>query len=63
MSGSKDLADRKKEVFDDDLDALVHTNEAAEDHLKLVASGVVCGTGGPAEAVLSLRSTAPGDHG
>ncbi|KPP83798.1 MAG: 2-isopropylmalate synthase [Rhodobacteraceae bacterium HLUCCA08] len=50
----KDLADRKKEVFDDDLIALVQTNEAAEDHLKLVALRVVCGTGGPAEAVLSL---------
>jgi len=50
----KDLADRKKEVFDDDLIALVQLNEGAEDRLKLVDLLVTCGTGGPAEARLTL---------
>ena len=50
----KDLADRKKEVFDDDLIALVRQNEAVEDHIKLVALRVTCGTGGPADAELTL---------
>jgi 2-isopropylmalate synthase len=51
----KELADRKKEVYDDDLIALVRINEGAEDHLKLVELKVTCGTGGPAEAVLTME--------
>jgi 2-isopropylmalate synthase len=50
----KDLADRKKEVYDEDLVALVGQNEGAEDHVKLVSLRVVCGTGGPAEAEMVL---------
>jgi 2-isopropylmalate synthase len=50
----KDLADRKKEVYDDDLIALVRINEGAEDHLQLLDLGVNCGTGGPAEATLTM---------
>jgi len=50
----KDLADRKKEVYDEDLVALVGQNEGAEDHVKLVSLRVVCGTGGPAEARMVL---------
>ncbi len=50
----KDLADRKKEVYDDDLIALLGQNDTVEDHLKLAALRVVCGTGGPAEADLTL---------
>jgi len=50
----KDLADRKKEVFDDDLIALVRQNEGGEDHIKLVSLRVTCGTGGPADAELTL---------
>ena len=52
----KDLADRKKEVFDEDLLALMR-DEAADDqneHLKVKSLRVVCGTGGPAEADLTM---------
>ena len=52
----KDLADRKKEVFDEDLLALVRADTANEqsDHLKLKSLRVVCGTQGPQEASLEL---------
>ncbi|QQA42348.1 2-isopropylmalate synthase [Pelagovum pacificum] len=50
----KDLADRKKEVYDEDIVALVRQNEGAEDHLKLVSLRVVCGTAGPAEAEMAI---------
>lgn len=51
----KDLADRKKEVFDDDLIALMRTGEDAQnDRLQLVTLRVACGTGGPAEATLVM---------
>lgn len=51
----KDLADRKKEVFDDDVLALVSTVGESEDHLQLVNLRVVCGTGGQAEAELEME--------
>ncbi len=64
----KDLADRKKEVYDDDLIALVRQNDAAEDRLRLKHLRVVCGTDGPqtAEMVLEIDGedksiTATGD--
>lgn len=50
----KDLADRKKEVFDDDLIALMRTDDA-NDALKLKTLRVVCGTGGPADATLVME--------
>ncbi len=51
----KDLADRKKEVFDDDIIALMRTDaDAGNDLLKLVTLRVACGTGGPAEATLVM---------
>ncbi|MCZ4353260.1 2-isopropylmalate synthase [Roseovarius aestuarii] len=49
----KDLADRKKEVYDEDILALVSTTGEGEDHLELINLKVVCGTG-PAEAVLEM---------
>ncbi|WP_309664488.1 alpha-isopropylmalate synthase regulatory domain-containing protein, partial [Tabrizicola sp.] len=52
----KALADRKKEVYDDDLIALV-ADEAtmdAHDHLQLKRLRVVCGTDGPQEAEMVL---------
>ena len=57
----KELADRKKEVYDDDLIALLHagTDEAA--HLDLKSLRVICGTEGPQEATLTL-SVAGEDH-
>ena len=51
----KDLADRKKEVYDDDLIALVHQNDTIEDRLKLKHLRVVCGTEGPQTADLTLE--------
>ena len=50
----KDLADRKKEVFDDDILALVSTTGDEETHLELVNLKVICGTGGPARAELEM---------
>lgn len=66
----KELADSKKEVFDDDLIALVsdHSGESAHDHLKLIDMRVVCGTMGPQTAELEVsvdgkteKVTAEGD--
>jgi 2-isopropylmalate synthase len=51
----KDLADRKKEVYDDDLIALVRQNDAAEDRLKIKSLRVVCGTEGPQTADLTME--------
>ena len=65
----KELADRKKEVYDDDLIALMQAGEDAEnDHLTLKSLRVVCGTDGPQEAHMTLviggkdlSTTATGD--
>ena len=51
----KELADRKKEVYDDDLIALMRTATDPEaDRIKLISMHVVCGTDGPNEARMSL---------
>ncbi len=64
----KDLADRKKEVFDDDLMALVYQNGTEADRLKLKSLRVVCGTEGPQTADMVMEvdgeevsTTATGD--
>jgi 2-isopropylmalate synthase len=66
----KALADRKKEVFDDDLIALVTDAAAAgtKDHLELKFLRVICGTEAPQSADITLRvgekdaqATAQGD--
>ena len=51
----KDLADRKKEVMDDDILALMRSEDGESDFLKLVTLRVVCGTGGPADATLVMN--------
>jgi 2-isopropylmalate synthase len=51
----KDLADRKKEVFDDDLMALLTQNDTHDDRLKLKSMRVVCGTDGPQKADMVLE--------
>ncbi|SFR10391.1 2-isopropylmalate synthase [Poseidonocella sedimentorum] len=52
----KELADRKKEVYDEDLVALVSAAPEAEaDRLQVISLKVVCGTGGPAEATLEME--------
>ncbi|WP_296419451.1 2-isopropylmalate synthase [Pseudooctadecabacter sp.] len=51
----KDLADRKKEVFDEDLIALIELSDSAEDHLKLKDLTVICGMNGPQKATMVLE--------
>jgi len=52
----KELADRKKEVFEDDLIALMRTTtDPEEDRVKLVSMHVVCGTEGPNQARMTLN--------
>jgi 2-isopropylmalate synthase len=51
----KDLADRKKNVYDEDIEALVDQNLAtAADRIKLVSLSVVAGTRGPQRATMKL---------
>jgi 2-isopropylmalate synthase len=66
----KALADRKKEVFEDDLIALMRDQEAGDvhDHVKVKFLRVICGTEAPQSADLILeidgrehRTTAQGD--
>ncbi len=52
----KELADRKKEVYEDDLLALMQTTEdSSADHLKIKSLRVVCGTDGPQQADLVME--------
>jgi 2-isopropylmalate synthase len=51
----KDLADRKKEVFDDDILALVSATTEGAEAISLVNLSVTCGTGGPAKAEIELE--------
>ena len=65
----KELADRKKEVYDDDLIALMRAGEDAEnDHITLKSLRVVCGMSEPQTAEMTLviggeevSTTATGD--
>ncbi len=51
----KDLADRKKQVFDDDIAALVEDEVAtAGEQIKVIALTVIAGTGGPQKAIVTL---------
>ncbi len=51
----KTLCDRKKHVYDEDIEALVDENIAVEhDHTKVVALIVIAGTMGPQSATLTL---------
>ncbi len=51
----KDLADRKKDVYDEDIEALVDENLAtAHDRIKLVSLSIVAGTRGPQRATMKL---------
>jgi len=52
----KELADRKKEVYDDDLVALMRVGEDSEnDYLKIKSLKVVCGTTAPQTAELVME--------
>jgi 2-isopropylmalate synthase len=51
----KALADRKKHVYDEDIEALVEDEVAAQsEHIKVAALTVIAGTGGPQKATLTL---------
>ena len=51
----KDLADRKKHVYDEDIEALVDHNLAtAHGRIKLVSLSVIAGTRGPQRATMKL---------
>ena len=51
----KALADRKKHVYDEDIEALVDEEIAtAQDHIKLVSLTVIAGTRGPQRATMKL---------
>jgi 2-isopropylmalate synthase len=52
----KELADRKKEIYEDDLLALMRTaTDPEEDRIRLVSMTVVCGTEGPQKADMVLE--------
>jgi len=51
----KELADRKKEVYDEDLIALVNAGlDDESDRLQIKALQVICGTDGPQKATLTM---------
>jgi len=52
----KELADRKKEVYDDDLVALVRSGtDTDQNRLKIKHLRVICGTEGPQQAALTME--------
>jgi 2-isopropylmalate synthase len=51
----KDLADRKKHVYDEDIEALVENEIATQgEQIKVIALTVIAGTGGSGKAILTL---------
>jgi 2-isopropylmalate synthase len=51
----KDLADRKKHVYDEDIEALVEDEIAsASQGARLIALTVIAGTGGPQKAIVTM---------
>ncbi len=51
----KDLADRKKNVYDEDIEALVEDQITIEgENVKVIALTVIAGTGGPQKAILTM---------
>src|SRR5579885_3066958 len=51
----KALADRKKHVYDEDIEALVDEEIAtAQDHIKLLSLSIIAGTRGPQRATMKL---------
>jgi 2-isopropylmalate synthase len=53
----KDLADRKKTIYDEDIEALV-SSELVEsgDGVKVIALTVIAGTGGPQKAIITMEA-------
>lgn len=50
----KDLADKKKDVYDEDLLALVDAEVRENDYIRLVSLHIVAGTSGPQQATIDL---------
>ena len=51
----KELADRKKHVYDEDIEALVENEIATQgEQIKVIALTVIAGTGGPQKAILTM---------
>ncbi|SCW36112.1 2-isopropylmalate synthase [Ancylobacter rudongensis] len=56
FSRFKELADRKKVVYDEDIEALVdHEIAAAHDRMKLVSLSVIAGSHGPQRATMKMK--------
>ncbi len=56
FSRFKDLADRKKVVYDEDIEALVDQEiAAAHDRMKLVSLSVIAGSHGPQRATMKMK--------
>ncbi len=51
----KDLADKKKEIYDEDIIALLDNEARKEDPIQLESLHITCGTIGPQTAMLCLR--------
>jgi 2-isopropylmalate synthase len=51
----KDLADKKKDVYDEDIIALLDTESRRDDAIQLESLHITCGTIGPQTAMLCLR--------
>lgn len=51
----KDLADKKKEVYDEDLIAILENEARGEDPITLESLHITCGTIGPQTAMLCMR--------
>ncbi|MBP0573793.1 hypothetical protein J8J27_24135, partial [Mycobacterium tuberculosis] len=52
----KDLADRKKTIFDEDIEALVSAEIAESgEGVKVIALTVIAGTGGPQKAIITME--------
>ncbi len=52
----KDLADRKKHVYDEDIEALVEDEIATQgEQCKVIALTVIAGTGGPQKAIITME--------
>ena len=50
----KELTDRKKQIFDEDIEALIDDTTHAGDRVKLVTLSVIAGTRGPQRATIRL---------
>ena len=55
FSRFKDLADKKKDIYDEDILTLLDTETRREDPIQLESLHITCGTIGPQTAMLTLR--------